>query len=165
MKEESQSSYVREIDMMKSEQNEFFTKKNKELDDTRQHLKNVLAELEEAEEGRDALQTEVEKLETVLEKTRHELERNTEELAKASEEVEKLRQHCDEAELARSAQTEQQTDQDKKMYELESSLRQAEDTIKDLEDNRNEVKSRLATIIGESDAKKEQVKSALQVLK
>lgn len=162
MREESETSYVREIGMMKSDQNEFFTKKNKELDDTRQHLKNVLAELEEAEEGRDALQTEVEKLETVLEKTRHELEVNTEELVKASEEVDKLRESCDEAE---SAATEQQTDQDKKMYELESSLRQAEDTIKDLEDNRNELKSRLTTIIGESDAKKEQVKSALQVLK
>ncbi len=165
MKEESETSYIREIDMMTSEQNELFTKKNKELNDTRQHLKNVLAELEEAEESRDALQTEVEKLETVLEKTRHELEVNTEELTKASEEVDKLRKRCDEAELARSAQTEQQTDQDKKMYELESSLRLAEDTIKDLEDNRNELKSRLTTIIGESDAKKEQVKSALQVLK
>jgi chromosome segregation ATPase len=162
MKNESETSYGKEIDRIKSEQAEFFSTKNKELDDTRLHLKNVLAELEEAEDSRDTFQTEVQKLEMILEITRHELEVNTEELLKATEEVEALRAGYEEAESARTkleeSQAQHQTDQDKKIYELESSLCMAEKTIKELED----VQSRLS---GETETTKKQIKSALQVLK
>ena len=169
MKEGNETSYEREVDRLKSEQAEFFYTKNEELDDTRLHLKNVLTELQEAEDSRDTFQTEVQKLEMALENTRHELELNTEELFRATEEVETMRAFFEEAESARSKleeyQAQQQTDQDKKFVELESSLCLAEKTIRELEDNRKDLNSRLSKIIDETETNKKQVKSALPVLK
>mmetsp|Transcript_32041 Transcript_32041/g.64704 ORF Transcript_32041/g.64704 Transcript_32041/m.64704 type:complete len:1997 (+) Transcript_32041:35-6025(+) len=158
MRDEGESSYGRDVDRMRSEQEA----KDKELDDTREHLKNVLDELEEAEDSRDALQTDLEKLEMALEKIRRELEQNTEELIKATAEVDVLRASCEEAESARSkleeSQAQQQAEHEKNIHELESSLRTAEKTIKELEDNQNNLQSSLST-------NKKQATLALKVLK
>lgn len=154
MKDEGENSYGREVEKFKSEQ----VAKDKELDETRLHLKNVLAELEEAGDSRDAFKTEVQKLEMVLEDVRRELEVNTEELIKATSEVDALRANCEEIESARSKLEETQTQKQAEHDELESSLREAKKTIKELEENENKLQSRLSI-------NKQQVALAMKVLK
>ena len=147
-----------EIARMKIDQ----TTKDGELVDTRLHLENVLAELREAQDSRDILQTEFQSLEMVLEKTRLELEINTEELRKATTEADALGTSYEEVKSARSeleqTRAQQQTDYETKVVELESKLSLVESTKNELEGHRTDLQSRLSK-------SEEQVHSVLKVLK
>ena len=154
MKDEGDNSYVREVEMLKSE----LEAKDKELDDTRLHLKDVLAKLVEAGASRDAFKIEVQKLDMALEDVRRELEVNTEELIKATAEVDALRANCEETESDRSKLEETQAQKQAEHEKVESALRKAEESIKTLKENENELQSRLST-------NKHQATLAMKVLK